>query len=76
MAEQAKPWTHYRARLARLSHDPDGNAEQIAATRRLMRGAQLRQAAQRLAADADAVPLTAVERDELAALIRHGRETR
>ena len=76
MAEQAKPWTHYRARLARLSHDPDGNAEQIAATRRLMRGAQLRQAAQRLAADADAVPLTTVERDELAALIRDGGETR
>ena len=76
MAEQAKPWTHYRARLARLSHDPTGNAEQIATTRRLMRGAQLRQAAQRLAADADAIPLTAVERDELAALIRDGGETR
>ena len=76
MAEQAKPWTHYRARLARLSHDPDGNAVEIAATRRLMRGAQLRQAAQRLAADADAVPLTTVERDELAALIRDGGETR
>lgn len=78
MAEQAKPWTHYRARLARLSHDPDGNAEQIAATRRLMHGARLRQAAQRLAADADAVPLTTAERGELVALIRRhlGGETR
>ena len=27
MTEQTKPWTHYRARLARLSHDPTGNAD-------------------------------------------------
>ena len=80
MAEQAKPWTHYRARLARLSHDPEGNAEQIASARRLMRGALLRDRAARLAAQlaavADAVPLTARERDELAALIRDGGDIR
>ena len=76
MTEQTKPWTHYRARLARLSHDPTGNADEIATVRRLMRSARLRQRAEQLAHDATAVPLTARERDELAALIRDGGETR
>ena len=76
MTEQTKPWTHYRARLARLSHDPTGNADEIATVRRLMRSARLRQRAEQLAHDATAVPLTTVERDELAALIRDGGETR
>ena len=76
MAEQAKPWTHYRARLARLSHDPTGNADEIATVRRLMGRAHLRHRAEQLAHDATAAHLTAKERDELAALIRDGGEKR
>ena len=76
MAEQAKPWTHYRARLARLSHDPTGNADEITTVRRLMGSARLRQRAEQLAHDATAVPLTAKERGELAALIRDGGDAR
>ena len=76
MTEQAKPWTHYRARLARLSHNPTGNADEIATVRRLMRVALLRQAAQRIDTTAAAIPLTTAERDELAAIIRDGGERR
>ena len=76
MAEQAKPWTHYRARLARLSHDPTGNADEIATVRRLMGRARLRQRAEQLAHDDDAAHLTATERGELAGIIQDGGETR
>ena len=76
MTEHTKPWTHYRARLARLSQDPTGNADEIATARRLMGRAHLRHRAEQLAHDATAAHLTAKERDELAALIRDGGEGR
>ena len=76
MTEQTKPWTHYRARIACLSQDPTGNAEQIATARRLMRRAHLKHRAEQLAHDATAAHLTTKERDELAAIIRDGGEKR
>ena len=76
MTEHAKPWTHYRARLARLSQDPTATADEIATARRLMGHAHLKHRAEQLAHDATAAHLTARERDELAALIRDGGETR
>ena len=76
MTEQTKPWTHYRARIARLSHDPAATADEIATARRLMGSAHLKHRAEQLAHDATAAHLTAKERGELAALIRDGGEGR
>ena len=76
MAEHAKPWTHYRARLARLSQDSTVSADEIATARRLMARAHLKHRAEQLAHDAAAFPLTARERGELAGIIRDGGEKR
>ena len=76
MTEHTKPWTHYRARLARLSHDPAATADEIATARRLMGRAHLKHRAEQLAHDATAAHLTATERDELAGIVRDGGEQR
>ena len=76
MTEQTKPWTHYRARIARLSQDPTATADEITTARRLMVSAHLRHRAEQLAHDATAAHLTARERDELAAIIQDGGEER
>ena len=69
MSEQ-RPWTYYRARLAGMGHDPEGNAEDITNTRRLMVAAKLRHRAVTLSDDITTAGLGQAEREELAALIR------
>lgn len=69
MSEQ-RPWTYYRARLAGMGHDPEGNAEEITRTRRLMVWARLRQRAVALSDDATEAGLDPTQREEMAALLR------
>lgn len=65
-----RPWTHYRARLAGLARDPEGNSEEITRTRRLMLWARLRQRAVALSDDAAEAGLDPTQREEMAALLR------